>query len=154
MTEIVSRLSETPDDPARRPDLDDYQARAAELTPPDVSPEVRAQVSRMAAIEHAQADRAWQAARGRAAVAAVDWFEKNPATRLLAMPPELRLLMTTGFLGGLSTFSTFSGEIVTQLSHKEYFWSALTIAAHVMGSVVLTIVGIYAVRLVFPLEAA
>ena len=90
VTEIVSRLSETPDDPARRPDLDDYQARAAELTPPDVSPEVRAQVSRMAAIEHAQADRAWQAARGRAAVAAVDWFEKNPATRLLAMPPELR----------------------------------------------------------------
>ncbi|NDH63830.1 MAG: lipid II-degrading bacteriocin [Alphaproteobacteria bacterium] len=90
VTEIVSRLSETPDDPARRPDLDDYQARAAELTPPDVSPEVRAQVSRMAAIEHAQADRAWQAARGRAAVAAVDWLEKNPATRLLAMPHELR----------------------------------------------------------------
>ncbi|WP_374384251.1 hypothetical protein, partial [Thermomonas sp.] len=88
--EIVSRLSETPDDPTRRPDLDDYQARAAELTPPDASPEVRAQVARMAAIEHAEADHAWQAARGRAAVAALDWLGKNPGARLLAMPRELR----------------------------------------------------------------
>ena len=90
VTEIVSRLSETPDDPASRPDLDDYQARAAELTPPDASPEARTQVNRMIRIEHAQADRAWQAARGRAAVAAVDWLGKNPASRLLTMPPALR----------------------------------------------------------------
>src|SRR5208282_646387 len=45
-------------------------------------------------------------------------------TRNAAMPPEIRLLMTTGFLGGLSTFSTFSAEIVTLLSHKEYWWGA------------------------------
>ena len=74
--------------------------------------------------------------------------------RNTAMPPEIRLLVTTSFLGGLSTFSTFSAEIVTLLSHKEYVWGLLAIAAHVVGSVVLTVVGIFAVRLVFPLEAA
>lgn len=75
-------------------------------------------------------------------------------TRNAAMPPETRLLMTTGFLGGLSTFSAFSAEIVTLLSHKEYLWGAITVSAHVIGSVVLTILGIFAIRLVFPLEAA
>ncbi len=75
-------------------------------------------------------------------------------TRNAAMSPEVRLLLTTGFLGGLSTFSAFSAEIVTLLSHKEYFWGALTVSAHVVGSVVLTILGIYAIRLIFPLEAA
>jgi fluoride exporter len=72
-------------------------------------------------------------------------------TRNAAMPPEIRLLVTTGFLGGLSTFSTFSAEIVTQLAHREYWWSAITIAVHVGGSVALTILGIYAVRLIFSL---
>ena len=75
-------------------------------------------------------------------------------TRTAAMPPEIRLLMTTGFLGGLSTFSTFDAEIVTLLSHKEYLWGSFAIAAHVVGSVVLTVLGILAIRLVFPLEAA
>lgn len=73
-------------------------------------------------------------------------------TRNIAMPTELRLLMTTGFLGGLSTFSTFSGEIVNLLSAREYLWSALTVAAHVFGSVLLTLLGIYAVRLMFPVN--
>lgn len=75
-------------------------------------------------------------------------------TRIAAITPEIRLLMTTGFLGGLSTFSAFSAEIVTLLSHKEYLWGAIAISAHVVGSVVLTIIGIFATRLVFPLGAA
>ncbi len=75
-------------------------------------------------------------------------------TRNASMSPEIRLLMTTGFLGGLSTFSAVSAEIVTLLSHKEYLWGVITISAHVVGSVVLTILGIYAVRIAFPLEAA
>lgn len=75
-------------------------------------------------------------------------------TRNASMSPEIRLLMTTGFLGGLSTFSAISAEIVTLLSHKEYLWGVIAISAHVVGSVVLTILGIYAVRMVFPLEAA
>src|SRR6202162_6732036 len=48
-------------------------------------------------------------------------------TRNTAMPAEMRLLVTTGFLGGLSTFSTFSAEIVTLLSHREYVWGLLAI---------------------------
>ena len=90
VTEIVGGLADTPDDPARRPDLDDYQARATAATPPDASPEVRAQVSRMASIEQARADRAWQASRGRAAVGALDWLGANPGAPLMAMPVELR----------------------------------------------------------------
>ena len=90
VTEIVGGLTDTPDDPTRRPDLDDYQARAAEATPPDASPEVRAQVSRMASIEQARADQAWQAKRGRAAMGALDWLGANPAAPLMAMPTALR----------------------------------------------------------------
>ena len=75
-------------------------------------------------------------------------------TRNAAMPPEIRLLVTTGFLGGLSTFSTFSAEIVTLLSHREFLWGLLAIAGHVIGSVVLTVLGILAIRLLLQLEAA
>ena len=59
-----------------------------------------------------------------------------------AMAPELRLLVTTGFLGGLTTFSTFSAETTTLLSRGQYGWSAAIILAHVVGSVALTIAGI------------
>ena len=90
VTEIVGGLADMPDDPTRRPDLDDYQARAAEATPPDASPEVRAQVSRMASIEQARTDQAWQAKRGRAATGALDWLGANPAAPLMAMPTALR----------------------------------------------------------------
>ena len=113
VTDIVSRLSETPDDPARRPDLDDYLARAAELTPPDASPETRAEVVRMSAIEHARADRAWQAARGRAAVVAVDWLGKNPAAPLLAMPATLRDGLSPEQTGALDRAAINGGRVRT-----------------------------------------
>jgi len=67
--------------------------------------------------------------------------------RHAAIPPEMRLMVTTGFLGGLSTFSTFSADVVTLLSRQEYLWGTLAIAAHVIGSIVLTILGIFAARL-------
>ena len=70
-------------------------------------------------------------------------------TRHAAMTPELRLLVTTGFLGGLTTFSTFSAEIATLLSRKEWLWGAVGIVAHVAGSVVLTLAGILAMRALF-----
>ncbi len=41
------------------------------------------------------------------------------------LSPELRLLVTTGFLGGLTTFSTFSAESVTLFSRGEYGWASL-----------------------------
>ena len=63
-----------------------------------------------------------------------------------ALPPEIRLLTTTGFLGGLSTFSTFSAEVVTMLSHREYLWGLIAVSIHVVGSVAMTIIGIWVVR--------
>jgi CrcB protein len=71
------------------------------------------------------------------------------ASRHTLLSPEMRLLITTGFLGGLTTFSTFSAEITTLLLRREFVWTALGIAAHVIGSVVLTIVGILLARLTF-----
>jgi CrcB protein len=70
-------------------------------------------------------------------------------SRHTLLSPEMRLLVTTGFLGGLTTFSTFSAEITTLLLRREFLWTALGIAAHVVGSVVLTITGIVLARLIF-----
>jgi len=69
--------------------------------------------------------------------------------REAVMSPELRLLMTTGFLGGLTTFSTFSAEITTLLLRRELLWTALGIVAHVAGSLLLTVIGILIVRLAY-----
>jgi len=70
-------------------------------------------------------------------------------TRHAMLSPEMRLLITTGFLGGLTTFSTFSAEITTLLLRRELLWTALGVAAHVVGSVVLTIAGILLARMLF-----
>lgn len=59
-----------------------------------------------------------------------------------AMSPELRLLLTTGFLGGLTTFSTFSAEATTLLSRGQLGWGGALIAAHVVGSIACTFAGI------------
>jgi len=63
------------------------------------------------------------------------------------LPPEARLLLATGFLGGLTTFSTFSAETVTLLLRAQYGWTMLIIGAHVLGSLVMTVGGIWTVKL-------
>ena len=113
VAEIVGGLADTPDDPTRRPDPDDYQARAAEATPPDASPEVRAQVTRMARIEQARADRAWQVARGRAATSALDWMGENPARPLMEMPTELRDGLSPEQSDALDRTAMNGGHVVT-----------------------------------------
>ena len=70
-------------------------------------------------------------------------------TRHAVMSPEVRLLVTTGFLGGLTTFSTFSAEITTLIVRGEWLWGAAGIAAHVVGSLALTLLGILLMRALF-----
>jgi fluoride exporter len=60
--------------------------------------------------------------------------------------PEWRLLIVTGFLGGLTTFSTFSAESVQLLESGQYGWALLHSGAHLCGSILLTILGIATVR--------
>lgn len=67
--------------------------------------------------------------------------------RHAAFPPEARLLVVTGFLGGLTTFSTFSAELSALLLRADLLWALGLLGAHVAGSVLLTIVGIFTVRL-------
>lgn len=59
---------------------------------------------------------------------------------------EWRLFIITGFLGGLTTFSTFSAEVVALLSRQEYGWALGVAAAHLAGSLLLTALGIATVR--------
>jgi CrcB protein len=75
-------------------------------------------------------------------------------TRHAMLSPELRLLVTTGFLGGLTTFSTFSAEITSLLARSEWYWAVLGIIAHVAGSLVMTIIGILLMRALFALGAS
>ncbi|OCG58979.1 fluoride efflux transporter CrcB [Gilliamella sp. GillExp13] len=58
------------------------------------------------------------------------------------LSPEWRLLVITGFCGGLSTFSTFSVEVVNFLLEDRIFWGLATILIHVIGSVLMTYLGI------------
>ena len=68
------------------------------------------------------------------------------AVALFAMRPELpaewRLFVITGFLGGLTTFSTFSAEVVHALQGGRTGWAMATVATHVLGSLALTLAGL------------
>lgn len=67
-------------------------------------------------------------------------------SRHLGLPPELRLLAVTGFLGGLTTFSTFSAEVVDALMRGHYAWALAIGASHLVGSLLATVAGIFALR--------
>ena len=73
-----------------------------------------------------------------------------------AMPqldPVWRLLLITGFLGGLTTFSSFSAEVVGFLMAERYALALGTAAAHVAGSLLMTILGIKSASLVIAASA-
>lgn len=62
-----------------------------------------------------------------------------------AMPqldPVWRLLLITGFLGGLTTFSSFSAEVVEFLMTGRYGLALLTAGLHVLGSLAMTVLGL------------
>ena len=58
-----------------------------------------------------------------------------------ALSPEWRLLVITGFLGGLTTFSTFSAEAVLFLQRGEYLWMLAHSLLHLIGSILFCILG-------------
>lgn len=65
-----------------------------------------------------------------------------------SLPPEVRWFVVTGFLGALTTFSTFSAEVVTMIGAAQYAWALTTAAAHLFGSLLMTGLGIYTFQLI------
>ncbi len=63
------------------------------------------------------------------------------------LAPEWRLLIITGFLGGLTTFSTFSAEVTVLIQQGRFLWAGAAISAHVAGSLTMTMLGIASVVL-------
>ena len=57
------------------------------------------------------------------------------------LSPALKLLVITGFLGGLTTFSTFSAEVMRLLQDGRLAWAGAAMAAHVAGSLLATWAG-------------
>ena len=78
---------------------------------------------------------------GYAVGIAVAWLGQHPE-----LPPQVRLFIITGLLGGLTTFSTFSAEVVGHLEHGRVGWALVIGVGHLAGSLVLTALGLATVR--------
>jgi fluoride exporter len=72
---------------------------------------------------------------------AIAWFSDHPG-----VPPEARLFLITGLLGGLTTFSTFSAEVVTAMMRGLWLTGGLIAFAHMTGSFMATGLGFYSMR--------
>jgi CrcB protein len=72
---------------------------------------------------------------------AIAWFTEHPG-----LPPEARLFLITGLLGGLTTFSTFSAEVVTALMRGLWLTGGLIAFVHMSGSFLATGLGFYSMR--------
>jgi fluoride exporter len=72
---------------------------------------------------------------------AVGWLAQHPE-----LPPQVRLFVITGLLGGLTTFSTYSAEVVGHLEHGRIFWAITLAGAHLAGSLVFTALGLATAR--------
>ena len=80
---------------------------------------------------------------------AIGGFLMGIALALFQTMPQLshewRLLIAMGFLGGLTTFSTFSAQAFVLLQKQAYMWVGLHIFTHVVVSILLTIIGYWCV---------
>lgn len=63
------------------------------------------------------------------------------------LDPVWRLALVTGFLGALTTFSSFSAEVVTMLQQQRYLLALGTVALHLFGSLLMTVLGLQTVAL-------
>ena len=63
------------------------------------------------------------------------------------LSPLWRLALITGFLGGLTTFSTFSAEVINAFTRGEPGWALAIAATHLIGSLLLTLLGLASVRM-------
>jgi fluoride exporter len=68
---------------------------------------------------------------------AIAFFATYPA-----IAPEWRLFVITGFCGGLTTFSTFSAELVTLMQQGRPSWALAAAGVHLLGSILMTFAGI------------
>lgn len=73
---------------------------------------------------------------------AIPLFANHPE-----LAPQWRLFIITGFLGGLTTFSTFSAEIMTLIQQGRLLWAAGAIGLHVIGSLLMTMLGFVTISL-------
>lgn len=64
--------------------------------------------------------------------------------------PVWRLALITGFLGALTTFSSFSSEVVAMLQQQRYLLALGTVALHLCGSLLMTVLGLQSAALVLP----
>ena len=69
---------------------------------------------------------------------AVAYFTNHPT-----ISSELRLFIITGFLGGLTTFSSFSAEVVSLMERGQLTWALGLALMHVCGAIALTLLGIW-----------
>lgn len=69
---------------------------------------------------------------------AIAFFAQHPG-----LPPEWRLIIITGFLGGLTTFSTFSAEVFTLISRGQMGWALGAAGLHLLGSLAMTGLGVW-----------
>jgi CrcB protein len=72
--------------------------------------------------------------------AALVWFDRTPNE-------VLRLLLVTGLLGGLTTFSAFSGESLALLQRGDHGWALAHASAHVLGSLACAALGFRLMRI-------
>ena len=73
----------------------------------------------------------------------IAWLSEHPA-----LPPEVRLFLITGLLGGLTTYSTYSAEVVMAMSRGLWLSASLIAFSHMAGSFFATGLGFYSIRLI------